>query len=140
MEEVTKKQYRDVVIIDDDDDDCALIIESLHEIDNQIKCVLMNDGKSGLSYIIESEKHPDIIFLDLHMPKMNGLEVLKVLKSDPELSGIPVIICTDSRLMREMEECKRMGAANFIMKPSSFLLIKYEIKKAMQELSGALVS
>lgn len=140
MEELVNNKYRNVLIIDDDDDDCALIAETLHEIDSQIKCVCMKDGRVALAYVVETENLPDIIFLDLHMPKMNGLEFLKVLKSDPELLNIPVVICTDSKIADEMEECKKMGAAEFIMKPSSFLLIKYEIRKALMSIAGSMIT
>jgi CheY-like chemotaxis protein len=140
MEESVKKNFRNVLIIDDDDDDCSLIAETLQEIDNQVKCVLKPDGRSGLTYIIDTDLKPDIIFLDLHMPKMNGLELLKILKADPGLSHIPVVICTDSKLVSEIEECKKLGASEVIKKPASFLLTKYEVRKALKAISNTLVS
>ena len=140
MEEFKKNQFRNILIIDDDEDDCALIAETLHEIDGTIKCELLFNGREALNRIIDSENVPALIFLDLHMPIMNGLEVLKVLKADPELSHIPVVICTDSKLAIEMEECKKLGAAHFIMKPSSFVLTKFEIRNAMKVVSDSLVS
>lgn len=140
MEELTKKQFRNVLIVDDDEDDCSLIAETLQEIDKKTICELQFDGRSALAHIIDAEKLPDIVFLDLHMPKMNGIELLKVLKSDPALADIPVVICTDSKMASEMEECKKLGAAHFIMKPASFVLIKYEIRKALKAISNSLVS
>jgi len=140
MPELTNKQYKTVLIIDDDEDDCALIAETLREIDNKMNCIQMTDSKEALTYIIETENRPDTIFLDLHMPKMNGLELLKILKADPGLSHIPVIVCTDSKLVKEMEECKILGAAHIIMKPASFFLMKYEIRKALKAVAETLVS
>ena len=140
MEELANMTFRKALIIDDDDDDCALIAETLHEIDNQIECVLKTDGRDALIYIVDNENLPDIIFLDLHMPKMTGLELLKILKADNGLSHIPVIICTDSKLVKEMEECKSLGAAEVISKPASFLLIKYEIRNAIKSIAATRVS
>src|SRR6186997_2887957 len=115
MAELTNKN-RIVLIIDDDEDDCALIAETLHEIDGKLECVLVTESKEVITYLTETEL-PDIIFLDLHMPKMSGLELLKVLKADPDMAQIPVIVCTDSKLAREIDEAKMLGAAHVIMKP-----------------------
>ena len=140
MEESTKKQFRNVLIVDDDEDDCALIAETLQEIDKKIICELKFDGRSALAHIIDAENLPDIIFLDLHMPRMNGIELLNELKADPAISDIPVVICTDSKMATEMDECKKLGAAHFIMKPASFVLLKYEIRKALKSIANSLVS
>jgi CheY-like chemotaxis protein len=137
---LTNKKNRNVLIIDDDEDDCSLIAETLHELDPNMKCIQMTDSKEALSYIPKTETQSDIIFLDLHMPKMSGLELLKILKADPELSHIPVVICTDSKLIKEMEECKILGAVHIIIKPASFFLMKYEVRMALKVITNTLVS
>jgi CheY-like chemotaxis protein len=140
MEELTKNQFRNIMIIDDDEDDCALMAETLNEIDPDIKCKMIYNGRDAFDHIVESKEKPSIIFLDIHMPQMSGIEFLKLLKADPEFLPIPVVICSDSRLIGEMEECKKLGAIHFIMKPASFVLIKYEIRKALKVIDDSLVA
>ena len=100
----------------------------------------MTDSKAAFTYLNELEVLPDILFLDLHMPKMTGLEFLKLLKEDHELAQIPVIVCTDSKMAGEINESRMLGAAHVIMKPSSFFLMKFEIRKALNIVADTLVS
>jgi CheY-like chemotaxis protein len=132
MTALTNTKNKHVLIIDDDEDDCALIAETLHEIDTETACDILSDSKTVIPYLAEAEELPHIIFLDLHMPKMTGVELLKLIKSDPSFSSIPVIVCTDSKLAWEIEQCKILGAVDVINKPSSFVLIKYEIRKSLK--------
>lgn len=72
--------------------------------------------------ILETKKElPDIILLDLNMPKINGIEFLSILKSDPELRHIPTIILTTSDNQKDILECYRIGISGYILKP-----LKYE--------------
>jgi len=140
MSELINKKFRNILIVDDDEDDCALISETLGEIDTSINRVALTDSKAVVSYLADSDLLPDIIFLDLYMPRMSGIELLKVLKADPDFSQIPIVICSDSKMANEMDECKLLGASYFIMKPASFLLIKYEIRKALKAIAETLVA
>ena len=85
-------------------------------------------GENALDYIFcrgkyagrKSAQRPQMILLDLQLPKMNGLEVLRFIKADKETRTIPVIILTASQNSRDVAECKRLGAENYIIKPLNF--------------------
>jgi CheY-like chemotaxis protein len=63
---------------------------------------------------------PLVILLDLHLPKIDGLEFLRRIKADPRTNSIPVIVLTGSKDSQDITECKRLGVENYIIKPLSF--------------------
>lgn len=115
-----------ILMADDDDDDCMLAKKALDESDLDAKLVFVKDGEELMAYLgKESEverKHPepDIILLDLNMPKMNGLEALKAIKSQATLCHIPVIILTTSKADHDICNSYSFGASSFITKPTNF--------------------
>jgi CheY-like chemotaxis protein len=110
-----------VLIADDDPDDIEMFIEALQEIDNNICCVSAGNGYDALQLLnVVNMPKPDVIFLDLNMPKLNGRQCLVKLKQQERLADIPVIIFTTSKLDDDNEEMRRLGAVDFITKPSRF--------------------
>jgi CheY-like chemotaxis protein len=79
------------------------------------------NGEEALDILQGSDKLPDIILLDLNMPRMNGIEFLQILKQDPELKYLPTVILTTSQNRADLLECYRIGIAGYIIKP-----LKYE--------------
>ncbi|WBL26379.1 response regulator [Zunongwangia sp. HGR-M22] len=75
------------------------------------------NGEEALQILNQKDRLPDIIFLDLNMPKMNGIEFLKILKADDVLKYIPTIILTTSSNRRDLLECYKIGIAGYIIKP-----------------------
>jgi len=106
------------MVIDDDVDDQELFQLALSDLGLDIECSTATNGYEGLQYLKDSTL-PDIIFLDLNMPKMNGKECLKALKEDPALKHIPVIILSTSIDPSDKEETLSLGALQVIPKPSS---------------------
>ncbi|MBU2927803.1 response regulator [Winogradskyella psychrotolerans] len=80
-----------------------------------------NNGEEALSLLENKDSLPDIILLDLNMPKISGIEFLKILKADDRLRYIPTIILTTSNNQRDLLECYEIGIAGYILKP-----LKYE--------------
>ncbi len=80
-----------------------------------------NNGEAAFSLLKNAEDLPDIILLDLNMPKINGIEFLTTLKNDDKLRYIPTIILTTSNNQKDMLACYRLGIAGYILKP-----LKYE--------------
>ena len=80
-----------------------------------------NNGEDALKILEQKDSLPDIILLDLNMPKINGIEFLKILKSDERLRYIPTIILTTSSNHRDLLECFKIGVAGYMLKP-----LKYE--------------
>jgi CheY-like chemotaxis protein len=117
-----------ILIAEDDADDRLMINEAFMENDMPAGIVFFENGAELLEYlfsfdnsITESERTlPDLILLDLNMPKMDGKTVLSKLKLHNLSSNIPVVILTTSRSKEEEENVLQMGASGFYTKPSSF--------------------
>ena len=90
------------------------------------------NGEDALQILHKKEAIPDIILLDLNMPKINGIEFLKTLKADDNLRYIPTVILTTSKNQNDLLECYRIGVSGYIIKP-----LKYEdyVHKINQTLS-----
>ncbi|HEY1025107.1 MAG TPA: response regulator [Sphingobacteriaceae bacterium] len=118
----------DILLIEDNADDAGLTIRALRK-NNVLNTIIhLSDGEEALNYIFcEGEYHgrnhnelPRLILLDLKMPKVDGLEVLKRVKSDVKTKNIPIIILTSSNENADVEECYRMGANSYLVKPVEF--------------------
>ncbi len=94
------------------------VVSSL-KLDHEI--VEVNNGEEALQILEEKSRLPDIILLDLNMPKMNGIEFLSILKQDDQLRHIPTIILTTSNNKNDLLECYKIGIAGYMLKP-----LKYE--------------
>ena len=110
-----KKLY--VLLVDDDEDDCELFRYSCQE--SRLPCEIqaLNDSRKVLSFLNEGSRLPDVVVLDMMMPAMNGLEVLRVLKKSPQLAQIPVVMYSSSANERTVEQAYEYGAVAFVKKP-----------------------
>jgi CheY-like chemotaxis protein len=109
-----------ILYVDDDPDDRQIFKEAVKSVDERIVCLTANDGLDALSFLA-SHQLPDVIFLDINMPLMNGKTCLSEIRADKKMAHIPVIIFTTSNNPIEIAECKKMGATDFINKPVSYL-------------------
>jgi CheY-like chemotaxis protein len=112
---------RTFFIVDDDIDDQDLFIEAVSEVDKSIECMSASNCEEALE-MLRSRKIslPDMIFLDLNMPRLNGKQCLAELKKESHLRDIPVIIYSTSSEKRDIDETTRLGAAHFLTKPNKF--------------------
>jgi CheY-like chemotaxis protein len=112
---------RTFFIVDDDIDDQELFMEAVGEVDGSIECLSASNCEEALS-LLKSGKIglPDVIFLDLNMPRLNGKQCLAELKKQANLRHIPVIIYSTSSEKRDIEETFELGAAYFLTKPNKF--------------------
>lgn len=78
------------------------------------------NGEEALSLLEDQSNLPDIILLDLNMPKINGIEFLKIIKEDKELKHIPTIILTTSNNQKDIVECYSIGMSGYVLKPLKF--------------------
>lgn len=92
---------------------------SFLELDNNL--IEAKNADEALHFLEDKSKLPDIILLDLNMPKISGIEFLSILKKDESLRHIPTIILTTSDNHKDLEECYRLGVSGYILKP-----LKYE--------------
>lgn len=107
-------------LVDDDEDDVDFFEQTVRAVNPQVYFSSAQNGQQALDRLRSANVvQPDLIFLDLNMPLMDGKQCLKEIKSDPELSAIPVIIYTTSSQSRDIEETMMNGAVCFITKPAS---------------------
>lgn len=92
------------------------------------KIIEANNGEDALKILEQKDVLPDIILLDLNMPKINGIEFLGILKNDDTLKYIPTIILTTSNNQKDLLECYKIGVAGYVLKP-----LKYEDYVAKME-------
>ena len=105
---------------------------AVSEVDTSIECVFANDGIEALQQLDEDGFLPDCIFIDLNMPRMNGLECLAVIKKIERLQKVPVFIYSTSADPKLVAECKQMGASDFIVKPPGLQLLTDKLKQIIQ--------
>jgi CheY-like chemotaxis protein len=120
--------YKNILQIDDDLDDCELFMEALEAV-STAKYTAIYNPIEALRKLMQKEIEPDVIFLDLNMPAMSGLEFLTEIKKTNILKEIPVIIFSTSQIDDIINEAKEYGAEDFISKPNNFSELKKIISK-----------
>lgn len=120
MKEGTLKEFTSIVLADDDSDDRDLFVEAVSFVNPLAKIVCKRDGEELMEYLASSSKIPDVIFIDLNMPRKNGKECLKELRADPTFKSTPIIIFTTSLNPVDVQETFNEGATFFMRKPNSF--------------------
>lgn len=110
-----------ILFIEDDVIELMKFNRVLSKLGLNHKLIETNNGEEALSMLRKDGFLPDIILLDLNMPKLNGIEFLKILKNDDNLKRIPAIVFTTSNNPNDILECYKIGIAGYIIKP-----LKYE--------------
>lgn len=109
-----------ILLIEDDTIEVMKFNRVLKTLQMNHKIVEANNGEEALTILKEKEIIPDIIVLDLNMPKINGIEFLGILKADEVLKYIPAIVLTTSNNHKDVLECYRIGIAGYIIKPLKY--------------------
>ena len=117
--------FKKFALADDDADDAELFAEALAAVNPSISCDYAPNGRALLEKIGNQKAElPDIIFLDINMPEMNGWDSLTELKRHSSLRHIPVVMYSTSSTYRDMQAAKKLGANFFCTKPDSFRQLK----------------
>ncbi len=121
------QETTDVLLVEDNPNDALLAIRSLKESKLANEIVHLKDGQEAIDYLLQQGSYtgkkaflPKVILLDLKLPKVNGLEVLKVLRANPETKLVPIVILTSSQVESDLIESYKLGANSFIVKPVEF--------------------
>ena len=109
-----------ILMADDDQEDCLLARIAFEESAMEGEIRFVENGEELLDYLRNGEPLPDLVFLDLNMPRMDGREALREIKSDQGLRDIPVVILTTSRNEKDVKLCLDAGACDFKTKPVEF--------------------
>ncbi|WP_397364614.1 response regulator [Olleya sp. R77988] len=110
-----------ILLIEDDMIEIMKLNRTISTLKLDHKIIEANNGEEALKILEEKDSLPNIILLDLNMPKINGIEFLNILKNDEILKYIPTIILTTSNNQKDLLECYKTGVAGYVIKP-----LKYE--------------
>lgn len=118
----------DILLVEDDPNDVELALHALRRENVANRIHVARDGEEALEFLFGREGQaprvpengPKVILLDLKLPKVDGLEVLRRIKTDPRTSGIPVVVLTSSNQDRDIQESYRLGANSYMVKPVDF--------------------
>lgn len=118
---------RPILLVDDNRQDIELALDALEQFRPSNPIVVANDGSEALDYLFRrggyatcTRPEPAVIFLDLKMPKVDGLEVLRQVKSHPVLKEIPVVMMTSSREEVDLTRSYELGVNAYVVKPMQF--------------------
>jgi two-component system response regulator len=123
------REMASLLLVEDNPDDVELTLAALKEAHFANHVEVVHSGEEALAFLFQTGQQsrklkrarPDLILLDLGLPKMGGLELLRTIKSDKRTSDIPVIVLTASEEEKDFLESERLGAATYILKPVDFV-------------------
>lgn len=126
-----------ILLVEDDPNDILLFEKALSTKNFPIELVIVRDGEKAISYLSgngESKGRPipDLVLLDLKLPRKSGFEVLEWIKSHPLLRTIPVIIFSSSKQTQDLKTAYSLGANSYLVKPTGFM----ELNKLIEDLGG----
>jgi len=123
-----KTDLRSILLADDSPRDIELALDALARNNLANEVVAVRDGAEALDYLYRrgqfadrDARQPAVVLLDLKMPKVDGVEVLRQIKSDPQLKMIPVVVLTSSREEQDVAKSYQLGVNAYIVKPVQFL-------------------
>ena len=129
-----------ILIAEDDSDDCVLVQTAFQQDEIPYNLFCVPDGLELLNYLRNQDRYadpsrapkPDLVLLDLNMPRMDGRQALAEMKADPVLRGIPVVVLSNSSLQEDILRTYDLGGAGFIIKPQT-LEEMVEIVKVLKQ-------
>ena len=112
----------EILLVEDDLEDAGMTIEALRQGDVPCRVSLVRDGEEAMEFLLRRQRYrraprPDLILLDLHLPKKSGREVLTDVKADPQLDSIPVVVLTASRTHQEILRVENLHVEDYLTKP-----------------------
>lgn len=117
-----------VLLVEDDPAHAEIVRRNLHDSRMANRVVHLPDGQEALDYLLRVNRYadpaasprPDLILLDLRLPKVDGREVLRRIKANPDLQGIPTVVLTTSKAEQDMLSAYHLGASSYLVKPVNF--------------------
>jgi len=121
-----------ILLADDDDDDRLFFKDAIEELKVKTIVTMVKDGVELMDYLSKAEIHlPNLVFLDLNMPRKSGMECLKEIRSNSKLKDLSIAIYSTSALEKDIEETFIKGANIYIKKPNDFEVLKNMIAKVI---------
>ncbi len=115
------RRDKPILLVEDDEIDQMTVVRALKDINVTNRLDITNDGEEALAFLTnEYNQKPGIILLDINMPRMNGIELLKELVKDNELKKIPVVVLTTSREEQDKVNSFELGVSGYMLKPVDY--------------------
>jgi two-component system, response regulator len=126
-----------ILLIEDNPDDEALTIRALKKNNIRNEVVVARDGSEAMDYLFGKRAHegrdtsvlPQMVLLDLKLPKISGMEVLRAIREDPRTKRLPVVILTSSKQDRDLLDGYELGANSYICKPVDFIAFAEAVRQ-----------
>jgi two-component system, response regulator len=110
----------DILLVEDNPNDAELTLRALRKIEMGTRVAIARDGAEAIDYLVKTEQKPKVVFLDLKLPKIDGIEVLRRIRADERLKSIPVVVLTSSQEERDITETYKLGVNSYVVKPVEF--------------------
>lgn len=108
-----------ILLVDDDIDDHEFFGMAVSRINESIKILKAENGQQAINLLLDIEQLPDLVFLDLNMPAVDGKQFLRLIKEEPKLADLHVIVYTTSSSEEDVKETLQLGAKHYITKPDN---------------------
>jgi CheY-like chemotaxis protein len=126
-----------VLYAEDDIEDVDTFCDMMVSIDPTVKCLNTQNGAETIEFLENTTVLPDIIFLDINMPTMDGRSCLRTIRKDDRFKSIPIIIYTTSGNPKDRELCLQLGANDYVQKPNTIRETKEELSRFIRPESVA---
>jgi len=117
---MSSRQEIDILLVEDNPNDAELTQRALKKSDIGARLAIARDGAEALEYLSSDRPRPKVVFLDLKLPKIDGIEVLRRVRSDDRTRSLPVVVLTSSQEERDINECYKLGVNSYVVKPVEF--------------------
>lgn len=133
----TQEHEVEILLVEDSADDLDMALHALRKMNLANRIQVARDGVEALDFIFcrgphaerKLENGPKVVLLDLKLPKVDGLEVLRAIKSDPRTRSIPVVVLTSSKEQNDVVESYKLGVNSYIVKPVNFTQFAEAVQK-----------
>ncbi len=122
----------DILLIEDDAIEVMKLQRTLSKLETKHNIMKANNGEEALEFLKSGDKLPDIILLDLNMPRMSGIEFLQILRDDDVFKYLPTVILTTSENRADLLKCYKTGVAGYVIKPLKYEDYESKIKKVLE--------
>jgi CheY-like chemotaxis protein len=124
---------KSLFLVDDDEDDRDFFLSVFETMRDRVVCETADNGLSAWERLTQTSYRPDLIFLDLNMPVMNGKQLLQKIRGHANLQRIPVIILSTSSNDKTIQDAREAGAADFITKPNKLSVLEHRLKAVIDD-------
>ena len=121
------RDFRKILLVEDSEHDIEMTLEALREYNLVNQVEVLRDGAEALDYLFSRNRfegrpagNPAVVLLDLKLPKVNGIEVLREIRAAPQLRNLPVVMVTSSREEPDLRTCYEIGCNAYVVKPVDF--------------------